>query len=117
MDVPRLVEGVVNENSDHVTPGYHHVSCVARHNPDRAIQVLASPDTPTELAEAALESIWDPALVAQIREARARRRELRTLDDDPQTRSLIAELEAALGDRGLLTVLADHLQQRGDDRG
>lgn len=116
-DVLRVVEGILSEDNEHVTPGYHHVTCMAEHNPQRATQIIASPETAPDLFEGALAMLDDAALVAQIREGRTRRATLRSLDDDPQTRSLLAELEAAPGDRGLLTVLADHLQLHGDDRG
>ena len=116
-DVLRVVEGVLSEDNEHVTPGYHHLACVLEHNRVRALNAIGALETPEALCEAALADITDPDFVVQIRELRERRTGGRPLDDDAQTQALLAELEASPGDRGLLTVLADHLQQRGDVRG
>ena len=113
---PRIVEGILSEDNEHVTPGYHHVACMAELNSVRALNVVAEIEA-DDLFEAALARIADADLVAQIRDRRAKIAGTRPLDDDAQAQALFAELEANPGDRGLLTVLADHLQQQGHERG
>jgi len=114
----RIVEGVLSEDNKHVTPGYHHLACGAEHNRVRTLNAVAALETVDDLFEAALWQLEDDKdLVSQIRQLRERRAGVRPLDDDAEVQALLGELEANPGDRGLLSVLADVLQLRGEPRG
>ena len=104
---------------------YHHLACAIDVHRQLAHDALICADTPDELVAAVRAEVarLDAKLADEVRATRVRRvsitpiaRQVTPLAD-PRTEELLVELEAAPQDRGLLTVLGDHLQQRGDERG
>ena len=104
---------------------YHHLACAIDVHRQLAHDALICADTPDELVATVMAetSRLDAKLADEVRATRERRVSLPPITRrvtplaDPRTEELLVELEAAPQDRGLLGVLGDHLQQRGDERG
>jgi hypothetical protein len=121
-DEVRIVEETLHERHDHISKAYSHLACSIEQRRDRAHDALAARETPGELVAEVIAEVerLDAKLADEVRETRERRVRVipqATPLDDPQTLQLLAELEINPRDRGLLAVLADHLQLRGDERG
>lgn len=97
-----------------------HLDCGIERERDQVAIALLNRDTSGTLVSEILAEVarLDPTLADEVRAGRKFKstRASRELDD-PQTEKLLRELEADPGNRGLLTVLGDHLQQLGDERG
>ncbi len=101
---------------------YCHLPCAVELRRPLAHDAVVARETPATLVSPALEAIarLDAALAAEIRAVRSQRvapaKTARQVTD-AQSMDLLAELEASPHERGLYEVLADQLQQLGDERG
>jgi hypothetical protein len=117
----RVVHELERPNQPGVTRTYGHLPCTIELQRPLAHEALISRDTRDTIVSEVIADVSrrDTKLADEVRTHRARipiTREAKPLVD-PRTLELLAELEVAPGDRGLLAVLGDHLQQLGDERG
>jgi hypothetical protein len=121
----RIVVDTYSRGIDHSTRErlYYDVPCAVERDRQLVAAALVARDSAPHV-ESVLDVVarLDAALAAEVGAQLAGRvvppvERVVTPLDDAQTRALIEQLEARPGDRGVLAVLADHLQQRGDERG
>jgi hypothetical protein len=99
-----------------------HLPCAIADDRDVARAALTSPETSPKLVSEVLEEVSrsDPELADEARTSHRRiqmtRAQPKSLDD-PTTAAMLRDIEADPKNRGLYSVLADHLQQLGDERG
>ena len=104
---------------DHVVERYHHLTCVVEDEPNGAIVAMLA--APPELRSAAerLLSGHQAFLTSVARAAAGKAAATAAANDefDDETEALIAKLAPNPRDASLLSVLQDHLQERGLPRG
>ncbi len=115
-------EAPVSTTGERRTRTYGHLHCTIDLQRSLAHEALISPTTSLTLISSVIAEVsrLDARLADEVRTLREQRipitRAVKPLDD-PRALELLAELERAPGDRGLLAVLGDHLQHLGDERG
>lgn len=104
---------------DHVVERYHHLACVVEDQPNGAIiAMLAAPPELRSAAERLLNG--HQAFLASVAHAAAGKAAVTAASHDEfddETEALIAKLAPNPRDASLLSVLQDHLQERGLPRG
>ncbi|MBL8935238.1 MAG: DUF3553 domain-containing protein [Archangium sp.] len=104
---------------DHLVERYHHLTCVVDDQPNGAmVAMLAAPAELRSAAEHALSG--QPAFLASVARAAAGKAAAAASSNDEfddETEALIGQLAANPRDASLLSVLHDHLQERGLPRG
>jgi hypothetical protein len=104
------------EGFDNARIKYAHLAC-AIHTRHEKVRTALRKVNPELLVELLVEvERLDPELAAEVAHRLPRTRRSAPLTDE-QARELLVELEASPEDTALLTVLGDHLLQRGDERG